>query len=224
MTVMKSEKLSTGKMHWIAFVCIVTVLTLPGLTWLSSVGDLADYWRNQAPPGQVPYVVSKLFGLFAIAIFWMQLVYMVLNAKTNSLLGIEGFNKYHRGVGACIFLLIASHVAFFLLGPVLRINQFMTQYLTPTFSAGFYRSIVTLGIFAAILVIVGLLFVVGRNQSTNVRKWGHRAMMPAFVLAFVHSLLIGSESRMLPMLILYCMMPLIFLLIALSRVRFLARA
>ena len=184
---------------WAMQTLIIVILSLPGITWISTTGDIATYWRDDVPPGQVIYILSKLTALYAFTVFWMQLMYGLLGADWRRRMGIERGHAFHVRLGAVVIALIVVHIGLFVLGASIRTHMFASQYLTPSFSAGYYRAVITLGIVAAALVGAAVVFAIVRRLMPRAWRFGHWAVTLAFVLAFVHSLLIGSESRIEPM-------------------------
>jgi predicted ferric reductase len=184
-------------------VVLVTVLSLPAITWISTTGDLANYWRYDVPAGQVMYVLSKLTALYAIVIFWLQLMYGLLGSVGRQRLGIERGHLFHVRLGLAVIVLIVAHVCLFVLGATLRARVFASQYLTPSFSSGYYRTVITIGLAALVLVAIGAVCAAARRRIRRIWRVGHWAVFVAFGLGFIHSLLIGSESRITPMLAFY---------------------
>jgi predicted ferric reductase len=177
---------------------VIVLLSIPGVTWISITGDLTAYWRYEVPAGQVIYLLSKLAGLYAFVTFWLQLMYGLLGAQGRARLGVERGNAFHRQLGAVVVVLMVAHIVLFVAGVSIRTNHFASQYLTPTFSEGYYRSVITLGILAASLVVIGVASALARRALRSGWKFGHWLLLVAYGLVFVHSILIGSESRISP--------------------------
>lgn len=56
-----------------ALILLGTGAVVPTLAvWLTSVGNPLDYLRYELPPGQALYILSKLLGLVALALLWLQ--------------------------------------------------------------------------------------------------------------------------------------------------------
>jgi DMSO/TMAO reductase YedYZ heme-binding membrane subunit len=77
--------------------------------------------------------------------------------------------------------------------------------LWPTFH-GFYRSVLSLGAIALICIVVAVASVLAWRQAKRARRWLHRLAMVAFALVLVHSYLVGSETRVGMMPLLYGVM------------------
>lgn len=184
-------------------ILLVVILSAPGIAWILSVGDVTLYWRYDVPAGQFPYVLSKLFGLYAFMLLAMQMIYGALGADLRSQLSVEMGNAFHRKLGIAVLLLIIAHVACFLVGPTLRVGHFPIQYLTPEFSAGYYRSRITLGIFSLILIVVAVIGILIRTWSNFVGKWMHRLVFVSIVLGALHGFSIGSETRDIAVIFVY---------------------
>lgn len=184
-------------------VILAVVLSLPAITWISTTGDIANYWRYDVPAGQVVYILSKLTALYAFVAFWLQLMYGLLGSDGRKRLGIERGHFFHVRLGAVAMGLMMLHAGLFVLGATMRTHTFASQYLTPSFSSGYYREIITLGIVALVFVVSGVASAAARRLVNGIWRLAHWLVVVAFGLGFVHSLLIGSESRIEPMTIFY---------------------
>lgn len=191
-----------GAVKWL----LVGLLCIPGVTWLSTAGDPVDYWQYEVPPGQFTYLLSKLAGLYAVVVFWLQLLYGLLGSRGRELLHVELGNRFHRRLGVIVALLVVAHFALFVAGATIRTEHFASQYLVPSFSHGYYRVITTVGLFGAVLLLAGVCVGLTRRRIGSFWRFGHWIVIPAFILGVIHSLLIGSESRISPMTVLYGLM------------------
>jgi DMSO/TMAO reductase YedYZ heme-binding membrane subunit len=172
---------------------------------MSTTGDLANYWRYDVPAGQVLYILSKLTALYAFVAFWLQLMYGLLGTDGRRRLGVERGHSFHVRLGVFTITLMVMHVGLFIAGATLRTQKFASQYLTPSFSSGYYRAVVTLGIVALALVLIAAACAGARRVMGSIWKAGHWAVLVAFGLGFTHSFLIGSESRIEPMILFYAL-------------------
>ena len=197
---------ATNRLRAALFPMLIAAFCLPGVAWISTVGDLADYWRYDVPDGQVVYLASKLVGLYAIAAFWLQLMYGLLGPRLRARYGLEFGNRFHRRLGVVVLTLILAHLALFIAGVSMRTNHLALHFLVPTFTDGYYRMIITLGWLGGVLVVLGMLNAGLRRRIGRLWRFGHWLMTPAFVLVVVHSWLIGSESRIVPMNVFYGLM------------------
>jgi DMSO/TMAO reductase YedYZ heme-binding membrane subunit len=101
-------------------------------------------------------------------------------------------------LGLVAIALMALHAGLFVLGATLRAGIFASQYLTPSFSSGYYRAVITVGLAALVLVVIGAISAAARWRMRRIWRVGHWAVFVAFGLGFIHSLLIGSESGSRP--------------------------
>ena len=205
MNAVQTQAAPMVRLSWQKHLLLIAILCVPGITWLSTTGNVADYWLYSVPAGQVIYLFSKLTGLYAFVVFWMQITYGLLGSR-RARWGVEAGLAFHRRLGVLLISLAVAHVVLFLLGVGIRTQHFPVQYITPTFSSGYYRMIITLGMFAAMLLIVAFTFGLIRRVVPRIWRYVHWLAVPAYALAFVHSLLIGSESRIAPMTLLYAAM------------------
>lgn len=181
-------------------------LFVPVLIWWSSVEDLSIYIEYETPDGQLAYVLSKLAGLYAIFLLWLQVVLTLL--KRTPLSGSIRFwsLRFHRRLGMATFTLIVLHAALFVTATSQRKAVLAYDVLLPNFDGGFFAFAVALGVLALygaiIVVIAGYLRASGKSAG----KWPHRISIIILSLALAHSLLIGTETRALLMIGAYASM------------------
>jgi len=197
--------------HWIILAFLVI---LPSVIWAQSIDNFSIYYEYDTPPGQVVYIFSKLAGLYAVFLLWLQ-VLLGLMRHTSYWPGRNISIKFHRNLGITAFSALILHAALFVTAVSIRKNTFVYDLLLPVFDHGFYRIAVTLGILALygliIVVIAGFL----RKQGNKKAVWVHRISLIALTLTLIHCLLIGTETRYLTMIAVYVFMAssIIFMLI-----------
>jgi predicted ferric reductase len=180
------------------------IFLVPLGLWLLTTGNPLFYFLEDTPPGQGLYVISKGFALLALSLFWFQCV----AALTKSTPNIAGFFRLspraHKLIGSTLLALILAHVFLFFYAVSLRSGHFAFGVLIPSFSHGFYKFYVSLGVIALALLIVGLVAGILRSKYLNVfTRWGHRLWFVAFGLIFLHGVNIGTETRLGIMLYVY---------------------
>lgn len=168
---------------------------IPVALWWSSVGDLGIYLQYETPPGQVWYVLSKLAGMYAFFLIWLQAVLgLVFTAPGD---GRSSFwsVRFHRNLGLIALICIATHATLFILAASVRTHHVALGWLVPKFAAGYYETAVSLGALAFYTIVV--VAVAGYLRSRRVMQavWVHRASIPAVLLALTHCLMIGTETR-----------------------------
>ncbi len=171
------------------------VLCAPVVVWLVSVKNPMAYLNHTLPPGQSIYVVSKLAGLLALSVFWLQCL-LGLAPRTPVLNGLPSVSgAVHRRLGWVAFALVLGHVALFITAASLRTGAPAWNLLWPNFTHGYYSAFVSVGLIALWLLILGVY--AGWKTSRGYRGWKkmHMAWVIAFVLVFLHAYTIGSESR-----------------------------
>lgn len=193
-------------------------LLIPLATWLHSLGDPIAYLRDTLPPGQGLYVISKVLGLYALVAMTLQLLLGIRMASGGERAPSQRFND-HRLLAVICLLLILSHAGLFVSAASVRTHHFARDYVIPTLSHGFYRAMVSIGIAAFALLLVATLGRAFRRRAIRMSDWIHRLAMVAYVLVFVHSLAIGSESRMGIMPALYAALAAVVLLNLIRRMR-----
>lgn len=139
---------------------------------------------SYAPPGQTLYVLSKTTALFVYVLMWWQIM-LGMFKKINK--------KQHVILGASLFVLIFIHVALFVTAVSIRQGELHLSVLVPVFSEGYYSDALAIGVIAFFMIIAATLAAVLRKQFSKSWKWVHALVYFSFLLATVHSLMIGSE-------------------------------
>lgn len=182
--------------------CVLTLL-IPIIVWLISVGDPQPYFTHQAPPGQALYVISKLLGLLALALIWVQLM-AALARFAPVLRGVaQPGRRTHVLLGLAAFGCVIAHLALFIAASTMRTNHLALALLLPKFDSGYYSSLVSVGVMAFWLLCVVML--AGWRRMRGYARWRmpHYAAAGAFALAFVHGFSVGSETGFGPMAYVY---------------------
>jgi predicted ferric reductase len=174
--------------------CVVTLL-VPVLVWLISTHGPVAYFVHEVPPGQRFYIISKLFGLLALALFWLQC--MAALARCSP--ALRGFlsltRRQHIWVGTITFGLVAVHVSLFVAASTLRTQHLALPLLVPKFDEGFYSSFVSVGAIAFWVLVMVIVAGVLRARGHQSWRWLHRASFAVFSLGFLHGIVIGTETR-----------------------------
>lgn len=190
---------------WLWALGLAMGTAIPLLAWWQSVGDLRVYIDYQTPPGQLLYVLSKLAGLYALFLGWLQILFVLLKHSVAGGLGRRWSLAFHRALGLTVLGCMTLHALLFITAASLRTGHVAFGLLAPNFS-GFYAIAVTLGLFGLygmiIVALAGLLRAAGYSRAIG---W-HYAAIPVFVCAYLHSLLIGTETRASLLLALYTLM------------------
>lgn len=180
----------------VAWALMLLVCCAPLVVWMASVNDPFAYFRlTGLPPGQQLYLIAKLLGLFALCLFWLQAM-LALSAHMPGMTVLPFSTLHlHKRLGAATAVLILSHVVLFLVGTSLRTGHAAWDMLVPTFSIGYYRFYISLGVIAFYLVCLTIF--AGWRTSRGARrwKWVHMLWPAVFALTFLHAFAIGTESR-----------------------------
>jgi predicted ferric reductase len=175
-------------------VCLMTLL-IPVLVWLISTHGPIAYFVHEVPPGQRFYILSKLFGLLALALFWLQ----CMAALARFVPALRGFlslsRKQHAWIGATTFALIVVHIGLFITASTFRTGHLALPLLVPKFDQGFYSAFVSLGAVAFWILLVVIVAGMLRARGHDVWRWVHRASLVVFALGFLHGITIGTETR-----------------------------
>lgn len=195
-----------------AHLLIVMILTLPAVQWLSTSQSIWMVRFERLPPGQLPYLLSKLAALYAIATFALQLAYGLAGVRVRTLFGHERGMRFHRVLGLTTLGLLLVHAALFVGGASIRIGHFAIQFALPNLFADYYVSRIALGWWAALALIVAAACALYRAHLARWWRYAHWLAVPAAPAALIHSLSIGTESRMPVMLVAFgCMAALLLL-------------
>jgi predicted ferric reductase len=179
-----------------ALVACGVVLVAPVATWLSSVGNPVDYFQSALPPGQALYALSKLAGLLAFSLLWLQ----GLLALARRVLFMGGLPPVsygaHRGLGLALVATVLLHFGLFFSAASIRAGSPAWGLWVPHLTGGSYEFHVSLGLVALWLLLVGVL--AGWRSRRGGKRWrmAHQVWLLAFMLVFLHGFGIGSESRL----------------------------
>lgn len=179
----------------IVYSTFAAVLCAPLIVWLISVKNPVAYFTNDVPPGQAVYVVSKLAGLLALSTFWGQCM-LALAGRAPVLREFPTVRLgTHKVLGFLTIALVLTHVLLFFGAASLRGGAPAWNLLWPNFSHGYYSSMVSLGLIALWLLLLGVY--AGWRTAKGDRAWKkvHMVWFGVFLLIFTHAYAIGSESR-----------------------------
>ncbi|TCK18887.1 hypothetical protein DFR30_2172 [Thiogranum longum] len=200
---------ATRVVPWLLWVCALVV----GVSILFSVSEsLITALTRATPPGQLLYVFSKLTGLLAIVLVWLQLM-LSLSSRIFGRMVYAG-SWIHRASGLALLLLLFLHAVLFVAAVSVRNGELSAGILVPDFTSGYYTSSVSLGILGLLLFGLGSGIYVLRQKRERLFRWGHRCVILACLLVFAHSYLIGSDTQSTLMRALYLLSS-TFLLVAL---------
>lgn len=203
---------------WITYGLIAVVLAAPVAAWWWSVGDPSVYFTHDLPAGQGLYAFAKLAGLLGFALLWVQaLLGMAPRVPLFRALPVVS-RSAHIWLGTSAAILIAAHVGLFVAGSSLRKKAVAWDLLLPNLDHGYYFQMITLGAVALYLLVIALF--AGWRLRRGQRRWkaAHMLWPAVFVLALVHSVTIGSESRYGALVYVFFFMGSSLALIALARV------
>jgi predicted ferric reductase len=184
-------RLRVSTLHLGVLAAIALSITLSA--WAYDSGDLWSYFGADIPEGQIVYVLSKAFGLAGVVLLWIQLLVGLLIASRGTVPQISV--QWHQQIGTAVLVLLLLHWATFVTGVSMRVDHFAVDYVTPTFSHGFYRAIVSLGILSIVAMVIATLAALVRRHFKYWR-FVHACAAIGGVGGAIHSWLIGSETRM----------------------------
>ncbi|WP_152208396.1 ferric reductase-like transmembrane domain-containing protein [Marinobacter changyiensis] len=169
-------------------VLALVIISASVATWVNSVSPL-DSWRWSEPPGQGFYLLSKLFGLLAVAAIWWQVLAAILNHPTISSERLRG----HRYMGVVLMLTALLHYMFFVSAVYLRNQTFPFELLYPVFD-NYFKLSLSAGWFAFICLVVTFAAAVFRRKLGTAWRLAHRLAYLAVIFGVLHGFLIGTET------------------------------
>ncbi|MFS1525936.1 hypothetical protein ACL7TT_17820 [Microbulbifer sp. 2304DJ12-6] len=209
---------STVTSIFLALIAIVA-MAIPLFAWWTSVGNPADYFVGYSPPGQKLYIFSKLAGLMAICVFWLQCLLALTKRLAGPAYRAAWSSRSHRLLGIVTFSLAFLHVALFFAAASVRAGKPAWGLFLPNFTQGYFNQSVSLGLIAFGVLCVG--FFAGWKLASGRGRWriGHYLWIIVFPLVFLHATAIGTESQMSLMLYFLVSMFATLLVIGVARFR-----
>jgi len=174
-------------------VFLVLIFACPLCIWFYT-SDVYSYYRYGSPVGQIWYVSSKLFGLYAVLLLWFQAISSLLK-DTRYWVKFPCWTMLrHQYIGTASLFLVVLHVFSFTVATSLRKDTFAWRLLLPDFS-DFYHTSISVGLFAFLILIFSFLVAIFRTRIPFNWRYLHRGMLIAIALGIIHSFLIGTETR-----------------------------
>jgi len=187
----------------------LTIWTLalcwPPCTMLMTTPDLFVHLRSPTLPGQTIYYLSKVTALYAVVLLWLQSLGGLLANRRKAQALILAGPEWHRRLGLLVLGLAVLHGSTFVLAVSIRAGHPALHWFVPAFNAGYYKSIVSLGVIALLCLLGAALAVLLRRRNTYWRLL-HRVALAGVALGGFHSLAIGSETRSWVSIVCYLLM------------------
>ncbi len=181
---------------------ILLVIATPVAIWFDATGNPLYYLNTAVPPGQFLYVLSKLAGLLALTLFWLQ----AMAALARGTPALQGFPRLstvaHRRLGLAVFMLVLTHALLFAAAVSLRSGHIAWALFVPDLAGSYYGFYISLGVIAFFLFPIGVVAGLRRARGA-VWQWLHRIWAVVFSLAFLHAAVVGTETRYGLMLYVY---------------------
>lgn len=177
-----------------------TVALAPALAaWLGSTGNPLAYLGHELPPGQGLYVLSKLLGLLAIGLLWLQCLGGLTRGDAFTTRLRPGL-RFHRSLGVLVLAAATTHALLFVAAASLRTGNPALALLMPWPGQGYYALHLSYGAMALWLLALGVSAGLARAAlPSSAWRWLHWLWVPAFVLLCLHAFGIGSETRSAPL-------------------------
>ena len=182
-----------GSNGWMLLAALLVIVTLPAMIWQQQAGDLSFYFTDAVPAGQLPYVLSKLAGMYALLFIALQII-MSLAARLE-LMPLHRLRMSHPMMGALVVLLGVAHALLFFAAVSLRQGDPAWGLLFPDFR-DFYHTHLSLGLFGLWILIAVMISGVARHiNRSRFAKILHRGYWLSIVLVYIHALAIGTEAQ-----------------------------
>lgn len=176
----------------------IVLLVIPLFSWLSSEGNILDYFIYTVPQGQFLYVISKLLGLYGLTFLWLHMSYALLRHSFFNVYLVPWSIKRHRNTAIFALVLIVLHLGLFVMAVSLRKELVSFDLLIPNFSHGYYKSLLSFGAIGFWLILfvalTGRLLALTKKNEWTLR-WLHRLSFVCFTLVYFHGLGVGSETK-----------------------------
>jgi predicted ferric reductase len=192
MNAMDLPRVRISPAHLALLLAVGLSLTLSA--WAYGSGDLWSYFDESVPEGQLVYVISKACALTGVVLVWIQILAGLTIASRGTVAPHIPL-QWHQQIGVAVLVMLLLHWATFVAGVSMRVDHFAVDYVTPTFSHGFYRTIVSLGMLSLIAMLIASAAALLRKRFKYWRAVHALASIGA-VGGAIHSWLIGSETRM----------------------------
>jgi len=176
-------------------VVLIIACVLPSLLWVSAVGNPLYYFSHDVPAGQLPYVLSKLAGLYAVAFFPANLGLMFHWSPIK-----------HKLLGTLVATMVGLHIALFMTATSIRSGHLTLHLLLPRFTSGYYNAIVSVGAVAmyCLIFVIAIGATMRMASEYAARKRLHYILVLALTpLVVLHSYAIGSETNTILVLLFY---------------------
>jgi DMSO/TMAO reductase YedYZ heme-binding membrane subunit len=186
----------------------LTLLAAPLWIFLSAARPLAYFGGTEFPPGQAAYLMMRPAGHIAFVLVFVQIVLGALGPRLGGWMNWPGLGGWHRVIGMVALGFVLLHPLLFAWGRTLRAGQLE---LLPTFFPNPGENYWELMLFVGALAMYALLFgaaaaIWGRRLAPRSWRWIHAINYLGFLLAYWHSIRIGSETRISFLPVLYSVM------------------
>ncbi|MFT7389197.1 MAG: hypothetical protein ACI8VC_002462 [Candidatus Endobugula sp.] len=186
-------------------VIALVAFSMPLLIWYRHTGDLSVYFSPSTPPGQWEYVLSKLFGLYAILLFSIQLIISLLGispltvkAPTKKYLSpllSKITSRHHKWLGMSVLLFVLLHLACFFIAVTLRQESLAWGLLVLKFH-DFYHTQLSFGLMSFLgLLLIAIAGILRHRYRNSWLHSLHKLYLPVAILVYTHALAIGTEFQ-----------------------------
>jgi len=186
---MSNQKLIFG-LSWGMLLAMPLLVLLVGSNYFQALNT------ELKPPGQNLFLFVKLSGLYAVCLLTAQITLALYGSAKSPSKKFGLTRRAHIFSGVLTVAIILLHVFSFLGAVYLRTGEFPWATLVPKFDHGYYKQRLGFGVLAMWLVLMTLTIGWLRvNFKSKIFSSLHKVSVLVFILAILHSLSIGSETR-----------------------------
>jgi len=176
-------------------VVFILLCSVPAFLWYRHTGDISLYLTEQMPPGQLPYIFSKLAGMYALLMMMWQVIMTLIErlaCRLNISVSVRWLGVPHKVSGMIVFGLVIVHFLLFFSAVSMRQGYPAFGLLLPNLTDYFHLH-VSAGLVAFwCLCVVAATGIYAGIKNRAVSRW-HGLYSVSLGLACLHGLSIGSE-------------------------------
>ena len=180
------------------FLIPAILIIVPAVALISVNHGLMGFLRDSAPGGQMLYLLSKICGLCAFTLLFLQVLITIFRKTKMSLSFLETGNAFHIALGVIIFLVVLLHGSLFVSAVSLRSGHLALHLLLPDLTNGYYARGVSLGVISLYLIVISVIFGYTSRKlksRSGVFARGHLLVYLLAITVLIHARMIGSEIQ-----------------------------
>jgi predicted ferric reductase len=197
----------------------LAVLLAPLAVIKADTGAMTYYLGAGYPPGQSAYIMMRYAGAIAFALVFLQLILGLHGRRIQRWIDGPPLLPVHRSLGLAAMAFAFLHPILFAWARWLRTGQSaVVVTFWPNRQEGFYELHQFYGAIALYALVVGVLAgIFGPRLAPRHWRLLHWLNLAVFILVWVHSFQIGSDTRVGPLPLLYSAMAAVVVLLVAER-------